>query len=263
MHRDGRILDIWRRINGQTEDFFIPDDFEISRDELNSICIRAKNWRGPGGKTRKVTLAEYVERDPVDPSFEEVTKHYTVFEHSLDGTKAIHRHFLMLPTGAIVEIFDQFGTSSSRNTALQKLLAFDGGGGAVDGATTMSSVKGVSKKAPLAAIPHGGIFAGIEKTWAKKDDLPVLSVQTTSHHPQQQQQQPQQHQEQEQQQHQSLHQEQHHTQPQEQRQLEEAQWEQRDDEGSAEGVVEESVGEGIKEVVDEVPEGRTSLSPRN
>ncbi|RYY82376.1 hypothetical protein EON63_13470 [archaeon] len=34
VHRDGRILDLWRRINAPYDEFFIPDDFEISAEEL-------------------------------------------------------------------------------------------------------------------------------------------------------------------------------------------------------------------------------------
>lgn len=34
VHRDGRILDQWRRINGTVDEFFIPLDFEVSDEEL-------------------------------------------------------------------------------------------------------------------------------------------------------------------------------------------------------------------------------------
>ena len=39
--------------------------------------------------------------------FVAVTKHYAIYEHEMDGKRTLHRHFLMLPDGAIIEIFDQ------------------------------------------------------------------------------------------------------------------------------------------------------------
>ena len=53
VHRDGRILDLWRRINAPAEEFFLPDDFEISGEELVSICALAKKHRGLDGSTRR------------------------------------------------------------------------------------------------------------------------------------------------------------------------------------------------------------------
>ena len=37
IHRDGKILDQWRRINGSFEDFFIPLDFEVTDEEMMLI----------------------------------------------------------------------------------------------------------------------------------------------------------------------------------------------------------------------------------
>lgn len=37
VHRDGRILDQWRRLNGTDEEFFLPHDFEVSDEELKAI----------------------------------------------------------------------------------------------------------------------------------------------------------------------------------------------------------------------------------
>ena len=43
---------------GGPEEFFMPDDFEVSRDELYRVCFRAANWRGNGrglhGKSKSI-----------------------------------------------------------------------------------------------------------------------------------------------------------------------------------------------------------------
>lgn len=59
-HRDGHILDIWKRVNADTESVFVPNDFEISYDELRSICLSAAQWHGIDGSLRKVYLTSYL-----------------------------------------------------------------------------------------------------------------------------------------------------------------------------------------------------------
>lgn len=183
VHREARVLDIWRRINGQAEEFFIPDDFEVSKEELMSLCTRAKIWRGPDGRTRKVEISEFVDRDPLDDEFEETTKHYAIYECTSTGHKTMHRHFVMLPSGAIIEAFDQFtgpqasvgaavgAAMSDHSNAAQKLLALDANGGVAalsqaagfDG-TAVDQVGVASQRASLLQPRwgHKRIFAGIE-----------------------------------------------------------------------------------------------------
>ena len=53
VHRDGKVLDQWRRINGAPSEFFIPLDFEVSSDEMQETIDKALRWRGPkGGATQ-------------------------------------------------------------------------------------------------------------------------------------------------------------------------------------------------------------------
>lgn len=172
VHKDGRILDLWRRINGQAEDFFMPDDFEISLEELRSICARAKVWRGLGGSTRRVCISEYTEHDQFDESFEEITKHFAIYQISGDGKKTIYRHFLQLPNGVILEIFDQFTPELARkHAALHQLLQLD----VLDNAPSLlvpnnreESRKELLGREPSALLPSqqskAHIFAGIENT---------------------------------------------------------------------------------------------------
>jgi hypothetical protein len=63
------------------------------------------------GQTRKLVVSNYVERDPLDETFEETTTHYAIYEIDGDNQKkSVYRHFLKLPNGAIIEVFDQFAT---------------------------------------------------------------------------------------------------------------------------------------------------------
>ena len=128
IHKDARILDIWRRISGPSEEFFIPHDFEVSYAELTSICAKASLWRGANGQTRRLAVSEYVERDPYDMDFSAVTKHYAIYENDLGGKRSLYRHFLMLPDGAIIEVFDQLSLDfSNQFKSLEKLLDRTGG----------------------------------------------------------------------------------------------------------------------------------------
>lgn len=58
IHRDGRILDLWRRVHADAESMFMPDDFEVSYAELRSVCLQAGRWRGVDGSTRELTIIE-------------------------------------------------------------------------------------------------------------------------------------------------------------------------------------------------------------
>lgn len=128
IHKDARVLDIWRRISGPSEEFFIPHDFEVSYAELTSICAKAALWRGANGQTRRLAVSEYVERDPYDMDFSAITKHYAIYENNLAGKRSLYRHFLMLPDGAIIEVFDQLSLDfSSQFKSLEKLLDRTGG----------------------------------------------------------------------------------------------------------------------------------------
>lgn len=110
VHRDARILDLWRRINGADEEFFMPDDFEISGEELHSICTMARKYRGLDGSTRQLDFTEYdSESNKFMPVLNhESTKHYRIYVHGPDGRrKQMYRQFVMRLDGSIIEIFDQ------------------------------------------------------------------------------------------------------------------------------------------------------------
>lgn len=58
-HMNGRLLDVWRRLNAGEDDFFVPHDFEVSSAELQHACLRASRWRGAGGAHREVVIHDF------------------------------------------------------------------------------------------------------------------------------------------------------------------------------------------------------------
>jgi len=56
VHMNGRMLDVFKRLHGTSEDFFVPHDYEISYAELAYICEKAKKWTHPKGMHGVVML---------------------------------------------------------------------------------------------------------------------------------------------------------------------------------------------------------------
>ena len=54
LHNNGRILDVFHRLNGDEDAFFVPYDLELSNQELSYIIKKAEQWRGAEGERRKV-----------------------------------------------------------------------------------------------------------------------------------------------------------------------------------------------------------------
>ncbi|OQS06315.1 hypothetical protein THRCLA_01644 [Thraustotheca clavata] len=123
LHMNGRMLDIYRRIHARNGSFFVPHDFEVSAAEVSKLCERASKWKSIRGATRKTAVCDYELRDPIDPSFVEVTTHIAIFTLELDGSRQLYRHFIKNPDGEILEVFgtlsDSFG---SQYAALETAL---------------------------------------------------------------------------------------------------------------------------------------------
>ncbi|XP_072021333.1 uncharacterized protein [Amphiura filiformis] len=125
LHNNGRMLDIYHRLHAPEDDFFIPYDLEISNQELSHICKNSEQWRGEEGERRKVAVYDYIwqeddqdEEGYMDDDGEsinrgggktEVTTHVSIHTLHLDGLRELHRHFLRLPDGGIVEVFGEMG----------------------------------------------------------------------------------------------------------------------------------------------------------
>lgn len=114
IHRDGRILDIWRRINAPAEEFFMPHDYEVSREELSSIISKAAAWKGVGGAKRKLIVEDGVERDQDDPNYLGRVRRYIINEVEASGRTSVYRQFVMDNSGMILEIFEDFKRADRR-----------------------------------------------------------------------------------------------------------------------------------------------------
>lgn len=112
VHMNGRMLDVYRRVHGQEDDFFVPHDGEIGLPDLRAICEQARRWKGPRGAQRKVFVHEYTLTDPLDPGFEEKSVHVAVYTMELDGARELHRHFLKSHDGAVIELFGEIGVGT-------------------------------------------------------------------------------------------------------------------------------------------------------
>lgn len=118
VHRDGRILDLWRRLNGPAEEFFVPEDLEVSTAELHAVLSKAKRWHGAAGARRKVTIHERKDKDPNSANFDSISRHYIIEEVEKDGSAAIHRQFVLDgASGRITEVFEDKTIESGRKKA--------------------------------------------------------------------------------------------------------------------------------------------------
>lgn len=54
------MLDIYWRLHGTEDIFFVPYDLEISNQELSYHVRRAEQWRGEDGERRKVAVYDYI-----------------------------------------------------------------------------------------------------------------------------------------------------------------------------------------------------------
>jgi hypothetical protein len=109
VHRDGRILDLWRRVNAPVEEFFIPDDYEISSAELLKIINQAKQYKEllPGNVIkRSVVIHEGMEKDPNDVNYLGKYQRIIIYQNESNGKQFIYRHFLMDSHGKITEVFN-------------------------------------------------------------------------------------------------------------------------------------------------------------
>jgi len=121
LHNNGRMMDIYWRLHEPEAKFFMPYDLELSNEELGYICRKAEKWRGQEGEQRKVGVYHYTweEEDVADeewdmkkskkrrPPRQETITHVSIHTVHLDGLRQLHRHFLKLSNGAIVEVFGE------------------------------------------------------------------------------------------------------------------------------------------------------------
>ncbi|XP_047716294.1 uncharacterized protein LOC125166398 [Prionailurus viverrinus] len=122
LHNDSWILDVFQRIHSEETKFFIPYDLEISNQELSYIVKRSEQWRGINGDRRKVAVYDYIwknhgfksrisscdlqKQNEISVSAlgpEDIISHVSIYTVYPSGFQELYRHFLRLPSGAIVE----------------------------------------------------------------------------------------------------------------------------------------------------------------
>ncbi|KAK7881587.1 hypothetical protein WMY93_029996 [Mugilogobius chulae] len=120
-HNDGRMLDVYQRLTASEGTYFLPQDLEVSNQELSYIVKKAEQWRGYNGERRKVAVYDHIwtEEEPLvvstipieSPPAEgaptpkgETSTHVTVHTLFLSGLKQKYRQFLRQPDGAITEV---------------------------------------------------------------------------------------------------------------------------------------------------------------
>eukprot|EP00050_Salpingoeca_kvevrii_P003599 m.228450 g.228450 ORF g.228450 m.228450 type:complete len:1127 (+) comp10856_c0_seq18:6377-9757(+) len=119
-HMQGKMLDVYQRLTGEEENFFMPYDQELSIKELSYVVHKAEQWRGAHGERRKTAVYDYCWEEEVYPDNspasidKETTTHISIHTLHLDGTRELYRHFLRLPDGAIIEVFGDLATNEPR-----------------------------------------------------------------------------------------------------------------------------------------------------
>uniref|UniRef100_A0A8C2XDW6 Orofacial cleft 1 candidate gene 1 protein n=1 Tax=Cyclopterus lumpus TaxID=8103 RepID=A0A8C2XDW6_CYCLU len=119
-HNDGRMLDVFQRLTAREGTYFLPQDLELSNQELSYVVKKAEQWRGFNGERRKVAVYDYIwtaddplagSAAPADLPREdaalpegETSTHVAVYTLYLSGLKQRYRHFLRQPDGAIMEV---------------------------------------------------------------------------------------------------------------------------------------------------------------
>ncbi|XP_028289185.1 uncharacterized protein ofcc1 [Parambassis ranga] len=120
-HNNGRMLDVFQRLTAREGVYFLPQDLEMSNQELNYLVKKAEQWRGFNGERRKVAVYDYIwtTEDPLSNSAAlsdaphregaplpegETSTHVSIYTLYLNGLKQRYRHFLRQPDGAIIEV---------------------------------------------------------------------------------------------------------------------------------------------------------------
>ncbi|XP_039983470.1 uncharacterized protein ofcc1 [Xiphias gladius] len=111
-HNDGHILDVFQRLTAKEGTYFLPQDLELSNQELSYIVKKAEQWRGFNGERRKVAVYDYIRtaasdyplRDGAPLPVDETSTHVVVYTLYLSGLTQRHRHFLRQLDGAIIEV---------------------------------------------------------------------------------------------------------------------------------------------------------------
>mmetsp|Transcript_17229 Transcript_17229/g.30997 ORF Transcript_17229/g.30997 Transcript_17229/m.30997 type:complete len:738 (-) Transcript_17229:3038-5251(-) len=103
VHMNGRLLDVYMRLSSEESYFFLPHDAEVSARYLEWVCYKARTYRSQTGLSRKVAVTNYLLSGLGGNSCTYIVI-YTVTPEEL---RSVFRQFVILPSGAIVEMFSQ------------------------------------------------------------------------------------------------------------------------------------------------------------
>ncbi|KAJ9438579.1 hypothetical protein DIPPA_27439, partial [Diplonema papillatum] len=80
LHLNGILQDCFWRINVATDKtFFMPLDLEVSRRELDFICMKAERWRGRKGERKKTKVSLLLTTDDADPDYLSRQMHVEIY----------------------------------------------------------------------------------------------------------------------------------------------------------------------------------------
>lgn len=163
-HMNGRMLDVWRRLNAREDDFFVPHDLEVSAAELQHACMRARRFSGTGGARREVIVHDFHATEQTPPEGASTstpgaggdkkggtgrnklwgragrrdayasrvsTMHVAIYDVNAEARKSLHRQFLRTPNGAILEMFGEMDREVGwqLRASLNALMREEAGGG--------------------------------------------------------------------------------------------------------------------------------------
>jgi hypothetical protein len=166
LHFNGILQDAYWRIMVVNEDTcHIPDDLELSTEELRHILSSAERWRGKNGERRKITVHRLTTTDEADVEFKREDLHIVVHELKCANFEQWeqmrdsqpYREFYVMEDGAILETLQDSHVHGVA-FALNKMLGKGGDG----------DDQGAAAKA-LGAIFGGGGGGGGRKGGGKFD----------------------------------------------------------------------------------------------
>ena len=112
IHLNGILQDAyWRILEVNEDNFFIPNDLEMSQRELYYALQKAEAWRGANGHRRKIGVYDLITTDENDPSYV-LKNQYIVIEQLDCGDEELYfeyhpmkifRQFYVTADGAIIE----------------------------------------------------------------------------------------------------------------------------------------------------------------
>ncbi|XP_045920958.1 uncharacterized protein ofcc1 [Micropterus dolomieu] len=131
-HNDGRMLDVYQRLTATEGKYFLPQDLELSNQELSYIVKKAEQWRGFNGERRKVAVYDYIWtvedplagstapseplREGTPPPERETSTYVAIYILFLSGLKQRYRHFLRQTDGAIIEVIGDIEGANNATT---------------------------------------------------------------------------------------------------------------------------------------------------